>query len=183
MIRLFWGVPCAPLPAVRALQDELGHSEAAATGGLAVVPECHLHLTLRYVGAVNEQDVPAIRDEVQPLVAACPSMPLDLRGVGRFSRALWVGVDAPPPLYHLVRRIDAVITEAGFPEDPKPFRPHVTVARIRRGVTIPAREWEARHAGHRFGVMPVDTAHLYRSDTGPQGSVYTPVASIPLRRG
>ncbi|MGM0632531.1 MAG: RNA 2',3'-cyclic phosphodiesterase [Pseudomonadota bacterium] len=183
MIRLFWGVPCPPLPAVRTLQDELGRFETSGTSGLAVVPEDNLHITLRYVGAVREPDLPAVRDCVRPLVAAFAAMPLDLRGVGRFARALWVNVDAPPLLYQMVRRIDTVVGEAGFPADPKPFRPHVTVARLSRGVTIPAGEWEERHEDHLFGVIPVDTVHLYRSDTGPQGSAYTPVASIPLRRG
>lgn len=182
MIRLFWGVPCPPLPALRELQHGLYHSEAAQAGGLSVVPEHNLHVTLRYVGTVNESDVPAIRGCVQPLMASCYAVPLGLRGVGRFSQSLWVGVGAPSHLFHLVRQIDTALTEAGFPGDPKPFRPHVTVARLGRGVMVPASEWEKPHADRLFGEWLEDSVHLYRSDTGPHGSRYTPVASLPLRR-
>lgn len=180
-VRLFWGMSCPALPAVRTLQDELRGSCAAQAGGIAPVPESNLHVTLRYLGAVNGQDVPAMRDRVQPLVEPCPAFSLVLRGVGRFSRALWVSVDAPPDLYQLARNIDSALMEAGFPGDPKPFLPHVTVARLGRGVSVAASEWEDRHTGRGFGEWLADTVHLYRSDVGPQGSRYTPVASFALR--
>ena len=87
---------------------------------------------------------------------------------------------APEHLYDLVSELDHRLLEAEFSADPKPFRPHVTVGRLRRRDPELVQALCGGAAQRVFGRIPVHTLRLYRSDPGKGTSQYTTIAAFPL---
>ena len=69
----------------------------------------------------------------------------------------------------------------GIAHEEKEFRPHLTLARIRRPEPLTALKTEiSRLPSVEFGVFQAESFHLYRSQLQPGGSIYTKLASFPL---
>ena len=70
----------------------------------------------------------------------------------------------------------------GIPKENRAFRPHLTLARIKdsAGSLAPLRQAVACLDSTDFGSFTADRFVLYRSQTGPSGSIYTQLAEIPF---
>jgi RNA 2',3'-cyclic 3'-phosphodiesterase len=120
------------------IRDALARRAAALTGRLRLVPRDQLHLTLRFLGEVDDDRVPAL---VEALAAAVPGPPIGLRVVGGGAfpspgrpRVLWAGLGGDVRAVDgLAARIEAAVTAHGLPRADHPFHGHVTVARTREG--------------------------------------------------
>src|SRR5919202_1847961 len=114
---------------------------------------------------------------------------LSVSGPGSFPphgppRVLWLGIeDASGRLAGLQRALEDECAAAGFAREPRPFRPHLTVARIRSPQG--ARELAAAHRESRFEPQTFTVSELVvmRSELGPGGSRYTPLSHQPLADG
>src|SRR5690606_30936563 len=126
------------------------------------------HLTLRFLG-----DTPAaLLDRQREEVPRAPlGSPFSLRfgGYGAFPRAgratvLWLGVEeGAEPLRALAGAVEAAARRAGFPPEGRPFRPHLTLSRIR----TPEDASSLLAALPPFPrEMPVDGVVLFRSHLG-----------------
>ncbi|MDE1148925.1 MAG: RNA 2',3'-cyclic phosphodiesterase [Azospirillaceae bacterium] len=179
MIRLFVG-----LEMPEGVRDALARLSGGLPGARWVAPENH-HLTLRFIGEVDEgvaQDV----DEALDLVVA-PAFTLALDGLGQFgagdkARAVWAGVRPEPALDHLRAKVESAVVRAGLAAEPRKFTPHVTLA------WLSGRETPASRLGRfledyglfQAGPFPVDRFVLYESVLGRQGSTYHALRHYPL---
>lgn len=179
--RLFLGLPCPATPQIRDLLTDLRQAPEARAGRLRPVPEQNLHLTLRYLGLVEVHTIPALCRLLEPLIGSCTTFDCTLHGLGRFSRSLWLGAEVPSPVYELVREMEVALAGEGFPADSRPFRPHVTLARMAPGTEFPPAEFEARREHPVMDRVTMKQAHLYRSERGKEGSRYTPVHTFMLK--
>ena len=108
-----------------------------------------LHLTLRFLGDVDEAVLPDLRDQLAQEVASV-RVPLELAGVGQFgSRSrptvLWFGLAGDlDRLASLHDAVERAVVAAGLEGDDRPLRPHVTFARVARQAT--SRASDARSA-------------------------------------
>jgi 2'-5' RNA ligase len=146
-----------------------------------------LHLTLRFIGAVE-------RPQAEDLAAAlagvhAPAPHVRLAGTGRFARrghtdTLWAGVAPHDALAALHRKVDAACVRAGLPPERRAFLPHVTVARLSRGTGSPGavEGWLADTAGLSSAPFPLPHLILYESHLGRDGAAYEPVMRWPLDR-
>ena len=78
----------------------------------------------------------------------------------------------------LVTQIDQAVVSVGFPSEDKPFRPHLTVARVKKDHRRVGEMLEASGAftdALYFGRFRAERVTLFRSDLRPGGSVYTPL--------
>ncbi|MGH8971301.1 MAG: RNA 2',3'-cyclic phosphodiesterase [Actinomycetes bacterium] len=129
------------------------------------------HLTLAFYGEVPDDRVDRLRRRIGRQVGAQPALDLSFAGAGRFGhRVLWVGVGGPgvDALRRLGRRVSV--------ED-KPYRPHLTVARVReRADLAPVVEGLRGYEGPPWRAGAV---HLVRSFLGPRPR-YEDVGSWPL---
>jgi 2'-5' RNA ligase len=150
-------------------------------GALRAVHQAGLHVTLCFLGWRDETRV----GEIGAAATACAapvgalSVQAGLWLPPRRPRVLAVALDDPHHrLAALQQRVsDAMVKAAGYEPEARPFLPHVTVARVRRGERAPRGDLPAPPA-LRF----VPTAlTLYRSRLGRQGARYEPLASAPLR--
>ncbi len=96
------------------------------------------HITVAFLGNTYPQVIGAIRDRLQPKIAALPRFSYGLRGFGAFprtdnARVLWAGVHEPEGnLGELARTCSQELTELGFRFESRPYHPHVTVGRLKR---------------------------------------------------
>jgi RNA 2',3'-cyclic 3'-phosphodiesterase len=135
-----------------------------------------MHLTLHFIGEVDDTDFSAIKNALAEVRAA--SFEMRLTGAGQFPpkgqvRVLWVGVEAPPTLTDLQRKIEGALTAVGLPREDRPFSPHITLARLK---TPPApetiRQYLAQHATFSTEAIPVESFVLYSSRLAPSGATY-----------
>lgn len=141
-----------------------------------------LHLTIRYVGAVERPIAEDIAVALQAVHA--PALDLALAGVGRFDtgsrgRALWAGVTPHDAVAALHRKVDHALVRAGLPPEGRAFLPHITLARLNRS-SGPVDGFLAAHAALTSAAMRLDHLLLYESHLGPDGAWYEPVARYPL---
>jgi 2'-5' RNA ligase len=121
-----------------ALVTALGElrNSAAFGAGRWVAPE-RMHLTLRFLGDTEAPDVTAVVAAIDRVAAAFSPMSLALAGTGFFPserkpRIAWVGVGREvDTLARLASALSAELIGVGIAEDPKPFHPHLTLARVR----------------------------------------------------
>jgi 2'-5' RNA ligase len=170
-VRLF----AAVVPAADAIDhlDRAVSDVRAAHPQLGWIPTERWHLTLAFYGEVADREV--ARVERRGLRATRVASALDLRfaGAGHFGdRVLWVGVTGDRDPLRAVARALAT--------DTRPYRPHLTVARVRRGGDPrPAATVLASYEGPSWRA---DEVVLFRSHLGPTPR-HEPLARWPLSTG
>lgn len=168
--RLFIGIPCPESSQVRPVLDELRVSQNA---GLRVAPPENLHITLKFLGPTPVEQIRDICAAMDQAFSGIPAFTVGLAAAGHFKDALWLGVAEHPVLSDMVARCNFVLAQLGFERDRRPFRPHVTVARITRASQFDGEAWARANGAKSWGALPVSSAHLYRSETLAEGARYT----------
>jgi len=146
---------------------------ALRTGDLAArwVEAEKLHLTLRFIGEVEEPAALAIDAALRQVEA--PGFSLALARVGHFGRhTLWAGVPDCPPLLSLQAKIEAAIRQAGLPGEPRRYVPHVKLASLRWRGGGALRRFLREHADFRTDAFDIGRFSLIESFLGKSGSSY-----------
>ena len=150
-----------------------------------VRPE-QLHLTLRFLGDTEEGLVDGIREVMEDAVEGVEPFWLSFEGVGAFpnarrARVVWIGLRGAEPLVDIARTLEGGVVDLGFRPEKRGFRPHATVARVKR---LQRHERLGslldRWSDAEFGKMEVRSIELKRSQLTPQGAIYTTVLTVPL---
>ncbi len=149
-----------------------------------------IHLTLKFLGNVEEAAVDSIGDALRSAVE--PIRPFALRPAGcgafpslREMRVVWVGVQGDlEPLKDLHRRVEEALERLGFARENRPFRAHLTLGRVkgRRGMKSLQEALVARQA-YQGVIFDVSEVVLYKSDLKPDGAQYTPLKRLPFQGG
>ena len=182
-MRLFAAVPVPP-PArdlLGALLDDLRTLDWPVRW---VRPE-GVHLTLKFFGEVPAERLTPIAEVLRDAVRGTGPLPLTLTGLGTFptarrARVVWVGLEAPPALELLQDRVERACTLLGFPVEGAPFRPHLTIGRVKDGgkLSLPAlKRLREETLDESFLAEQVV---LFESETGPGGSIYHARVTLPL---
>jgi 2'-5' RNA ligase len=132
------------------------------------------HVTLAFLGEVNEERFPDVEAAVGRAVDGRPAPQLCVAGGGRFGRGrftlLWAGVEGAE-LAGLARHVRRELKRARLPYDDKPFKPHLTVARPGDRLDRTAVDADrAALAEYRGPVWRADSVELVRSHLGPKPS-------------
>jgi 2'-5' RNA ligase len=135
-----------------------------------------MHLTLRFIGDVDDHQAEAIHATLQSV--EFKGFEMLLQGVGQFPpqgtpRVLWIGVEAPPILTKLAKQVDAAITGLGLAPADKSFEAHITLARLKTPLHHETtRQFFARNAHFETPSFKIDQFGLYSSLLAPQGATY-----------
>jgi RNA 2',3'-cyclic 3'-phosphodiesterase len=165
------------------VKDQLGKLCIGITGAKWVKRD-QMHLTLRFIGEVDDAQAEAIKAALSGIRSAPFTMTLD--GVGHFPpkgkpHVLWVGVTAPPQLTQLQRQIENALLSLNLPPEDHPFSPHITLARFRMPPPPEAmRQYLAHHTAFRTETIAVESFVLFSSQLAPQGAAYRHEAVYPL---
>ena len=184
-MRLFAALPVAGA-ARRELSDLLVRLRETSWPVMWVQDE-GLHVTVRFLGEVQEVRVPAVRDGLREAAFGTPALPFTATELGAFptlsrARVLWAGYESEPALELLVHRVEQAVIRLGYPGEGKPFHPHVTLGRVRDGARLPQEGLGAFTRERITGSFLAERLVLYESRTGPGGSRYFEVDSYPLWR-
>lgn len=161
---------------------------AALLGAMGGVPgarwqdDDQLHLTLRFIGAVDRHQAEDIAAALGSVTV--PPFMLALDGVGQFDQrgrieALWVGVRPHDQVAALHRKVDQALQRVGLPPEGRAYLPHITVARFGR-IGGPIDGFVAAAAGLHGRDFTVDHFALFESRLGSDGASYTIVERYPL---
>ena len=151
---------------------------------VAWVAEANLHVTLKFLGQIDEPRVAPIARAIGAVAARRPSFEVDVRGLGAFPapvrpRVVWVGLEPAGPLAALAADLDAALGTLGVPLDARRFAAHVTLGRVRESRRRP--ELAAALARPvECGRVPVTRLSLMRSELHPRGARYTELTSVVL---
>ena len=168
------------------LPEEMKKEIAGISGnlpGARWVPGALLHLTLRFIGDVDESTLQAVKTALA--MARCLPFTLRLKGVGHFPpgkqpRVLWVGVEESRPLLVLQKGVEAALIAAGIAPDERRFSPHITIARLKETPLPPVAAFEERYGNFLAGPFPGGTFHLYSSTLTREGAIHTREATFPV---
>jgi RNA 2',3'-cyclic 3'-phosphodiesterase len=144
-----------------------------------------LHLTLRFIGEVDERTAEDVAAALAGLRAAAPE--IALAGVGRFGDrrrgwTLWAGLSPHDALAALHRKVDQACVRAGLDSERRAYLPHITLARLPRGggAGPEADRWLSDLAGLASAPFPLPHMILYRSTLARDGAQYDALMRWPL---
>ena len=172
------------------MPEEIKNALAPLMRGLGDVrwtSEDQLHLTLRFIGELDNGRANDVADALS-LVLGIP-FNLRLKGIGHFPprgepRVIWTGVEHQPELSALKRRIDRALGQAGIERDATKYKPHVTLARLRRPPTQAGlATYLLRHSLFLSPPFPVSGFKLFSSWLDGYGADHQVEASYDLVPG
>jgi 2'-5' RNA ligase len=185
-MRIFIAIelPAEIKQAIARVQDQLRKSGADANW---TRPE-GIHLTLKFLGEVEESRVPAIGDALDEAAKGSGLLRIEVAGAGAFPnlkvpRVLWFGVHGDTEkLAALQSAVEEALVRAGFDREERKFSPHLTLARIR--FPKPRDDWQRKIENIRdmkLGGFEADHVSLMKSELRREGAVYTEVGRVELK--
>ncbi|MFD8733938.1 RNA 2',3'-cyclic phosphodiesterase [Streptomyces sp. NPDC059618] len=145
------------------------------------------HITLAFLGELPVGTVPLLRPPLARLAAARRPPSLALLGGGHFDdRVLWSGIGGDlDALHSLATEVRTTVKDSGVVFEERPFRPHLTLARARRGDHSSAGEIARGLAGFTGGRWAAERLHLVGSNVGrSSGPIhYRDIEAWPLGDG
>ena len=159
----------------------------AAGGHVRWVGPENLHLTVKFLGDVDDRDIVEVcrlagevAAEVEPfdfLVRGLSAVPAD----GQL-RMIWAGIDEPTGrLAKLNELAEHAFVELGFKMEIRSFKPHMTLGRVKGGENVrELRAAAAELADEEFGLQPADELIVFSSELTGDGPVYSPLATVAV---
>lgn len=147
------------------------------------------HVTLAFLGDVDDADLHGLCRAVGESAATVEPFSLRIEGLGCFpdprkARVLWVGLTGAGvgPLGVLQTAVVQGVRRVGCPPEDDRFHPHITLGRIKHG-RGPAPDWTPLMRHYQTwsaGSFDVGEVIVFASSLTPDGSVYTPLSTAPL---
>jgi 2'-5' RNA ligase len=174
----------------KAIRDRtIALQETLARTGTEVkwVEHANLHVTLLFLGEVNDREVPDVCRIVSECTRAYPSFPMTVATLGCFPNArrphvLWVGVgEGAQPLCTLHDALEIPLLELGYRREERRYAPHITLGRVKSDrPTDKLTAALARHAAWIGGDTPVREIQVMSSELTSRGPNYTVLSRAPL---
>ena len=144
-----------------------------------------IHLTLKFLGNVEEGSIGDIARGMQSGIKDVTSWSAGVRNMGAFPslrnpRVAWVGIEDPNgQMVKLQNQIDKEMSKLGFEQEKRTFSPHLTLGRVRspRGKSELVK-YLLDERENVFGEILVDRVILFKSELKPTGAVYTPLREV-----
>lgn len=141
-----------------------------------------LHLTLRFVGAVDRPQAEDLAGALGRLQV--PPFAVRIAGVGSFdhrnSGALWAAIDPKAPVLALAAKVERACQSIGLAPERRAYHPHITIARWSGRRSRETHDWLQRNAGLQSPPFEVTEFILFESHLLRHGAQYDAVARYPL---
>lgn len=149
----------------------------------------NIHLTIIFLGYVDEDKIDDIKEKVNLVVKRFSIFKTRLNGIGVFPnwrkpRVIWIGLgEEIERLSNLREELQTGLKVLGFKPEKRPFAPHLTIGRFKGLVD---RDEELKSILDRYHDLSGDLQYLnelvlFKSDLKPDGPVYTKMATWQLR--
>jgi len=184
------------------LQRFLGsiiHQAAEDLPDLRWVDSAGIHLTLAFLGELDDERLAAAIDAAQ--TAAQQAVPFEyrLKGLGVFGsslqpRVIWMGIEDQPsgqiqgsPLQRLHRVLAKELEQRGFELEKRPFSPHLTLARVKQPLSAYEQQslqrlLHSKQAGASSSLHHVDHLSVMKSELSRAGAKYTCLRALAFSK-
>lgn len=151
----------------------------------------HMHLTLKFIGEVEENKVGLIKEILIKSVKRQLPFDIEVGELGMYPhknnpRVIWLGITGGEPLIDMQKMLDQKLASLDIKREGRPFSPHLTIARVRRDADPSAvrliGETLSQFTVEPLGAVTIDRVQLYQSDLKPSGPIYTTLFSVPLNQ-
>ncbi len=152
--------------------------------GLRWVPTSQIHLTLAFLGDVENAGVDQLAGELSRIHS--PAFKLRFAGTGCFPdrrrpRVVWIGLEPEPRLRVLADKVRAAILACGIPLETRPFSPHITLARFKAAPSCDCDDFLDPRFLLRLPPFSVREFTLFQSRLDSHGAVHTPIKHFQLQ--
>ena len=170
-IRVFVSIPMPNTAGLRPMMEDL-----SKVRGVRTSPMGQMHITLRFIGDIEEDRVDDIGTAVNEAIAGVKASRITLKGLGAFPnqrnpRVLWAGISTEMPLLEISESLSARFKTMNIPFDEKPFRPHITVGRIEGKANL-VHEF-SRYQTTEFATYIPNSVMVMKSELTPKGAVHS----------
>lgn len=160
----------------------------ADASGVRLTGPANVHVTLKFLGDVDEACVPNLVETIEEAVENMDVGPFraEFGGLGAFPseeyiRVLWVGVrEGSTELTRLHEEIEERTVELGFDPEDHEFTPHATVARMDHAGGKEQVQRVLRETDPTVGTLQVEEVRLTESVLMDDGPEYTTVERFGL---
>ncbi|MGZ3651067.1 MAG: RNA 2',3'-cyclic phosphodiesterase [Bdellovibrionota bacterium] len=186
-LRLFIAVDPEPSVA-EGIENFVRASSPAAE--LRWIPRKNYHLTLKFLGATPQNQIPAVLKVLQGIAETECAFSVIFKGLGVFPdkrnpKVLWIAIeDGSGRLSLLAKKIELAMVAIGFAMENRDYVPHLTVAKVARSNFHASKQWSENpllHQEANFGPSEVRELFLYESRNGPGGVQYEALARFAFR--
>jgi 2'-5' RNA ligase len=148
----------------------------------------NIHLTMVFLGNIQEQDIPAIHLAVEKVCIRYAPFHVALTGLGAFPnagrpRVVWLGLRGDTEkMSYFKKALQKHLRPFGVKEEKRAFRPHLTLGRFKSPGHVDSQLDNFINA-YKDLSSPTCTLTdlvLFRSDLNPGGAIYTKLRSWPL---
>jgi 2'-5' RNA ligase len=185
VVRIFFAIEIPD-----ALKEKIGHyqstlKKASKTHGIRWTKNRNLHITLQFLAHVHSQDLDQLIEKVQAKLRQAVVFPemrlaeLEIFPSAFRPRVIVLKVLPPNDLTVLSRLIGEGIVDAHYQIECKPYRPHLTLGRIKHTHEINL-QFLSSVSIPDFGILKPQNVTLYRSNPQADGSQYTVIERFPL---
>ncbi|MCF7955634.1 MAG: RNA 2',3'-cyclic phosphodiesterase [Phycisphaerae bacterium] len=159
------------------LQGEINDCLAGNHPGIKWVDPGLIHLTLKFLGDVDENQIAGITEIVAGTAEKFKKFAIEVEKVnsfGRPPRVVWIGIKESDILCRLQSRLDSRLTKAGFEADEKKFVGHLTLCRVKNPATgKQIKRIIKAFEGFSAGKIHVKSICVYKSELTKTGPEYT----------
>ncbi|MGB7327753.1 MAG: RNA 2',3'-cyclic phosphodiesterase [Rubripirellula sp.] len=157
--------------------------------GIKWVPTDNLHLTLKFLGDIETNDIPKISNVVRGVVEEFKSFDLHFGGTRALpspdkARELSAGIEDPSgSLVQMVENLELDLAELGFKREPRDYVPRLTLGRTRGGSRKASAEVVERVLAadaFQLGTMGVEQVLMIGSFLDKTGPTYHVLDTIEL---
>jgi len=179
--RVFFGIPI-PEAIILPLRKKIISSIQDIDNKVRWMDPNNYHITVRFLGNATEQQVKKIIEATKDFLPNLVAFDVSLQWMGLFpptkkTRLFAVQLSPPQALSFLYNQLNILAAEQGFPEEKRPYLPHITLFKIVRSLPKPLQ----------IDPIPINkvSCHigevvLYESRPSNLGSCYIPLQVFQL---
>ena len=186
LIRVF--IAIAVPPSVQDAVEELQERVKESRVPIRWVKPSHLHLTLKFLGNVNEEQIENIKESLIKAAREVNTFSLKASEIGVFPninypRVLWLGFeDESGQVHKLEKNIEFNLQKVGFKPEDRKFKPHLTIGRVK---SLKGKTDIIRMVHNEKNISCddffVESFKLIKSDLKPFGPEYTVLHTFDLK--
>jgi len=143
------------------------------------VTEHQMHLTLKFLGNIEETKVQEISDALTSIANSTREFTITLSNIGTFPnvkrpRVIWIGIDkGKNELKLLAGQIETELEKLGFPKETRDFKSHLTLGRVRSPKNLKNLTKLLTEVSFQSeSAIKINKLILFQSTLTPKGAIY-----------
>ena len=155
--------------AIADLRKKIASKVDVKKGDLKWVEPNNIHLTLKFLGEISDEQLEEVKEIVNTVVQAHQKFNLEIESVGSFggrsAKVVWVGAGkGTDALLALQKDLDDLLAQAGYPKEEREFSAHLTLCRVNHPMAgIKMGEAIAQFSHLKLGSIAADAIYVYQS--------------------